>query len=219
MNFFTQLITTRASFSLFLFATTCILLSSSCKRDNPKPMKTTIIKGKVVTFREDSLYYDGPVEVALYASTTFWPAYEIERKTIYPPYEYEFITDTIVQFESDFTVLLESDVPNHTTFNIADNEYGPRGSESIVNIKLRPKTAIRYELINEDPQPGDFISLRRLGGGAYTVSNSVSYILDEGWYNGEYPIKYTVGSDTGTIRFLDTLHLNPFDTLYHTIRY
>jgi hypothetical protein len=208
--------------ALYLFALTSAILLSGCNRDNPKPSKTTVIKGKVVTFREDSLLYDGPVEVALYASTTFWPAYEIESKVIYPPYEYEFITDTIVQFESDFTVLLESDVPNHTTFNIADNEFGPRGSESVVNINLRPKTAIRYELINEDGASDKYISVVRIGGGQFqSHTTSVDFHLDEGWYNGEYPIRYfIVDKNTGnTESYHDTVQLQPFQTTNHTISF
>jgi len=219
MNFSTQLKTTRASFSLFLFATTCILLSSSCKRENPKPMKTTIIKGKVVTFREDSLYYDGPIDVTLRFSFGESPRDAIETKTIYPPYEYEFKTDTTDRVWEWFVVDVETRVPKHKVYYAGDGQFVEAGGNYQITTNVMPKTAIRYELINENPEPGDFISLRRLSGGAYTVSNSVSYILDEGWYNGEYPIKYTVGSDTGTIRFLDTLHLNPFDTLHHTIRY
>jgi len=217
MNFSTQLITTRASFSLFLFALTFSLTLSSCKKD-PTPITTTI-NGKVVTFREDSLYYDGPIDVTLRFAWGTFPQDRIETKTIYPPYEYNFKLDTAHRVYDELTIDIETRVPGHATYYAGDGQNAILGTTQELTTSLMPKTAIQYELINEDQQPGDFISLRRLGGGAHTVSNAVSYILDEGWYNGEYPIKYTVGSDTGTIRFLDTLHLNPFDTLYHTIRY
>jgi len=78
MNFFTQLKTARASFPLFLFALTFSLTLSSCKKD-PTPITTTIT-GKVVTFREDSLYYDGPIDVALYSSSMDWPIEKLETK-------------------------------------------------------------------------------------------------------------------------------------------
>jgi len=219
MNFSTQLITTRASFPLFLFATTCILLLASCKRDNPKPLKTTIIKGKVVTFREDSLYYDGPIDVTLRFSFGESPRDAIETKTIYPPYEYQFTTDTTDRVWEWFVVDVETRVPKHKAYYAGDGQFVEAGGNYQITTNLMPKTAIRYELINKNPEPGDFIALNRIGGGAYTVTSPYQIILDEGWFNGAYPLHYNVSTNGEADFRVDTIELSPFDTTFYTIRY
>jgi len=222
MNFSTQLKTTRASFSLFLFATTCILLSSSCKRENPKPMKTTIIKGKVVTFREDSLYYDGPIDVTLRFSFGESPRDAIETKTIYPPYEYEFTTDTTDRVWEWFVVDVETRVPKHKVYYAGDGQFVEAGGNYQITTNLMPKTSIRYELINEDGASDKYISVVRIGGGQFqSFTTSTDYHIDEGWYNGEYPIRYfIVDKITGnTENYQDTIQLQPFQTTNHTIKF
>jgi len=202
---------------LYLFALTFSLTLSSCKKD-PTPISTTIT-GKVVTFREDSLYYNGPIDVALYSSSMDWPIEKLETKTIYPPYNFEFVTDYTDPIDKEFVLDVETNIPEHKWHYPSDGPWISRGGSHEVEINIMPKTAIQYELINEDPQPGDFIALNRIGGGAYTVTSPYQIILDEGWYNGAYPLHYNVSTNGEADFRVDTIQLSPFDTAYYTIRY
>ncbi len=83
-----------------------------------------------------------------------------------------------------------------------------------------PETWIGYHLINEDPLPGDFISIRAIGGGAHTINGVPNEVLyDFGYYNGPAPIKYTVHTNGASTIYIDTIYTSPFDTTYHTIIY
>jgi len=222
MNFFTQLKTARASFPLFLFALTSAILLSGCNRDNPKPQKTTIIKGKVVTFREDSLYFDGPIDVTLRFSFGESPRDAIETKTIYPPYKYEFKTDTTDRVWEWFVVDVETRVPKHKVYYAGDGQFVEAGGNYQITTNLMPKTSIRYELVNENGASDKYIAISRIGGGSvFSFTTSTDFIMDEGWYNGMYPVRYgIVNKNTGEVTsYTDTIFLEPFITNYHTIRY
>ena len=206
--------------ALYLFASTCIILLASCKKD-PAPITTTIT-GKVVTFGEDSLYHDGPIEISMYTSSSQWPNEHIETKTLYPPYDYRFVTEVNDPISDNFIVQLETDVPGHDRYYMHNYDWVNKGEDGEIMVELMPETAIRYELINEDGSSDKYISVVRIGGGQFqSFTTSTDYHIDEGWYNGEYPIRYfIVDKITGnTESFQDTAHLQPFETANHTIRF
>ena len=143
----------------------------------------TVISGKVVTFREDSLLYIGPIEVTLYKSVGS-PGDEVETKLLRPPYEFHFVSEATDFVYEGFQVGVDSYVPRHAKHYAGDADYILEGeTEHNYLVNLMPRTCIAYVLINEDPQPGDYISINRIGGGAYTIHGTTSEIvMDCGYY-------------------------------------
>ncbi len=196
---------------------------TGCVKECPEhaPEATTVIHGKVVTFREDSLAWDGMLEVTLWKSTSkITSGWVVDSKLIGPPYAYRFTSTVTDCLDEDFLVGVATDVPRHSSYYQGDSDPVPQGTSAERTISLMPRTCIGYHLINEDPLPGDFISIPSIGGGAIKRYGAVNEtVYDCSYWNGETPITYLVYSNEVDTRYYDTIYLSPFDTTYHTIIY
>ena len=148
---------------------------TGCVKECPEhaPEATTVIHGKVVTFREDSLAWNGVLEVTLWKATSRFPNRIVDSKMIGPPYAYRFTSTVTDCLDEDFLVGVATDVPRHASYYAGDSDPVPQGTSARQTISLLPRTCIGYHLINEDPLPGDYISIVSIGGGGYTI-NGVS---------------------------------------------
>mgnify|MGYP000365616287 CR=1 FL=1 len=206
---------------LYLFALTFSLTLSSCKKD-PTPISTTIT-GKVVTFREDSLYYNGPIDVALYSSSMDWPIEKLETKTIYPPYNFEFITDYTDPIDKEFVLDVETNIPEHKWYYPSDGPWISRGGSHEIEIGVVPETTRQVRIINAS-QNSELIVNLYFCGKNYTYNPSYDgmerTITEQSFYHGwcsvDYQVHYTFTGTTIT-QVNDSIHTVPLDTVTYEI--
>jgi len=207
--------------ALYLFASTCIILLASCKKD-PAPITTTIT-GKVVTFGEDSLYHDGPIEIGLYTSSSQWPNDHIETKTLYPPYDYRFVTEVNDPISDNFIVQLETDVPGHDRYYMHNYDWVNKGEDGEIMVELMPETTRQVRIINAS-QNSELIVNLYFCGKNYTYNPSYDgmerTITDQNFYHGwcsvDYQVHYTFTGTTIT-QVNDSIHTVPLDTVTYEI--
>ncbi len=199
------------------------LASAGCKKN-----RETRIRGEVVTFREDSLLWNGEVEVSLY-SDPFDP--RMERKYIGPPYRFSFVIrgwDDGGEYNLPvyFRVAVETSVPGHGA-GVSDGVL--QGTDVWRVISLMPRTCVAFHLISDSLGNEIYIEGRELpyGPGGYPrglgflhsaipLSDTVYRCF---YWNGETIIRYFTNSDGVETTHYDTLYTSPFDTTYHKIVY
>ncbi len=215
---------------ILTFLAALFLASAGCKQD-----RETRIRGKVVTFREDSLLWDGDVEVSLYPPGSFFDP-PMERKNIGPPYSFSFVIkgwdddDEWFDFWGGFQVAVEKSVPGHAAAGIAGvSDEVPPGTDVWRVISLMPRTCVAFHLISDSL--GDYIYIGGIelpnGPGGYSGGLGFSHnsfppndtVYHCFYWNGETPIRYVTYSDGVEITQYDTLYTSPFDTTYHKIVY
>ncbi len=207
-----------------------LLASAGCKKN-----RETRIRGKVVTFREDSLLWNGDVEVSLYSlgSRPFFDP-PMERKHIGPPYSFSFVikglddADEWFDFWRGFRVAVEAPVPGHAAAVKPISAEESQGTDAWRVILLLPRTCVAFHLISESVSDGINIragdppygpGLFPVGFGFYHASPSNDTVYRCFYWNGETPIRYVTYSDGVETTHYDTLYTSPFDTTYHKIVY
>ncbi len=200
-----------------------LLASAGCKKNGE-----TRIRGKVVTFREDSLLWNGEVEVVLYPpNSLFLIDPPMERKNIGPPYSFSFVIEgredryEWFDFSWGFRVAVETAVPGHAVGLGGVSVEVPQGADVQRVISLMPRTCVAYHLITDSL--GDNIIIYGPVAGlsvAHYASPSNDTVYRCSYWNGETPIRYEVTNSDGVeTTHYDTLHTSPFDTTYHKIVY
>ncbi len=105
-----------------LFAPLCLLPLLSVLAGCSQPDMETSISGQVVTFREESLLWDEPIEVILYKSSSVVQGYIVEKKIIDPPYNFSFETEVGDEHYEHFLIGVETDVPRHASYYAGDSD-------------------------------------------------------------------------------------------------
>jgi hypothetical protein len=209
----------------------CLLLTAlvACKKEYPR----TVLQGRVITQNHNTIImdpqgtpYNQPIVLTIRRawslSSVGGVALIIDTVVLYPPYEYYWeITEEMNELDEYYAAVIESSVPQHakpTTSKLSTVHHGRENNQA--DIVLEPRTWLQLHLINEDPQPGDRITLDNILGGGVTYYGPQNNIYTQSGYGHfKTPFTYAVERNGVVTFYVDTIQLLAHDTTFHEIRY
>jgi len=197
-----------------------LALLGACKKEYPR----TVLQGRVITQNHNSIImdangtpYNQPIVLTIRKD---WSWTILDTLVLYPPYEYYWeITEPFDPVDRYYTTVIQSHVPQHAWPSGYTIVYHGRENNQ-ADIVLRPQTWLQLHLINEDPQPGDRITMDNILGGQNTYYGAQNNIYTQGGYGHfKYPFTYFVEKAGVVTTHVDTIQLLAHDTAFHEIRY
>ncbi len=204
-----------------------LALLGACKKEHPR----TVLQGRVYTQNHNTIImdpqgtpYNGFVVLTVRRafSSPNGVADILDTLVVYPPFEYYWeITEPQDPIDKYYGVVVQSSVPQHawpTLQNLPTVYHGSENNQA--DIVLRPQTWLQLHLINEDPQPGDWISMDNILGGGVTYYGAQDNVyVQSGYGHFKLQFAYTVGSLGEVTTLYDTIQLLAHDTAFYEIRY
>jgi len=195
---------------------------AACKKEYPR----TVLQGRVITQNHNSIImdangtpYNQPIVLTIRKD---WSWTILDTLVLYPPYEYYWeITEPFDPVDRYYTTVIQSTVPQHawpTLQNLPLVYHGRENNQA--DIVLEPRTWLQLHLINEDPQPGDRITMDNILGGGVTYYGPQNNIYTQSGYGHfKTPFTYAVERNGVVTFYVDTIQLLAHDTTFHEIRY
>jgi hypothetical protein len=204
-----------------------LALLGACKKEHPR----TVLQGRVYTQNHNTIImdkegtpYNGFVVLTVRRafSSPNGVADILDTLVVYPPFEYYWeITEPQDLIDKYYGVVVQSSVPQHawpTIQNLPIVHHGRENNQA--DIVLRPQTWLQLHLINEDPQPGDRITMDNILGGGVTYYGPQNNIYTQSGYGHfKTPFTYAVERNGVVTFYVDTIQLLAHDTTFHEIRY
>ena len=202
-----------------------LALLGACKKEHPR----TVLQGRIYTQNHNTIImdpqgtpYNGFVVLTVRRafSTPNGVADILDTLVVYPPFEYYWeITEPQDPIDKYYGVVVESSVPQHARpsgYTIV--HHGRENKQA--DIILPPQTWLQLHLINEDPQPGDRITLDNILGGLNTYYGAQDNVYIQGGYGHfKLPFQYGVEINGVVTLYNDTIQLLAHDTAFYEIRY
>jgi hypothetical protein len=202
-----------------------LALLGACKKEHPR----TVLQGRVITQNHNTIImdkegtpYNGFVVLTVRRAFSTPNGVDdiLDTLVVYPPFEYYWeITEPQDPIDKYYGVVVESSVPQHARpsgYTIV--HHGRENNQA--DIVLEPRTWLQLHLINEDPQPGDWISVYNILGSSNVYYGAQDNIYIQGGYGHfKLPYSYVVHTQGVSTKYTDTIQLLAHDTAFYEIRY
>jgi hypothetical protein len=202
-----------------------LALLGACKKEYPR----TVLQGRIYTQNHNTIImdpqgtpYNGFVVLTIRRAFSTPNGVDdiLDTLVVYPPFEYYWeITEAQDPVDKYYATVIQSHVPQHAwPLDYTIVHHGRENNKA--DIVLRPQTWLQLHLINEDPQPGDRISVTNILGGVnayYGPQNNI--YTQSGYGHFKTPFDYYVERNGVVTKYTDTIQLLAHDTAFHEIRY